>query len=271
MIALEVKKYCVARKSKRETAISPKHPKQSYKSQFYLYTSREQKIAFSAFLNIVYFAETCRCEKRINAVKRVLYPLITNQENDTFTKLVDSAITMCCSTCSSKQTSTYWTTDTGGEGIFSAEDVIKQLKLGIEVYAPQLQVVRTWDNSENSYGFGKFIPILKSPGITVLSKKPTPTEMANEGAKVLLKSLSRAYPILIISIIIVLLTGYLHWLNVSRNNNNFDHIPVNSCQSISVAIYYNSLSCHAYAMKVRCNQDSFHRLCWIRGNGSGRI
>ena len=144
-------------------------------------------------------------------------PLITKHADDTFTHLVDSAIRTCCSTCVGINTTTDWEIDTHGEGILSAEDVFEEIQHGKEVYAPQFQAVHTWWHLERSYGLGKFIPILKSPGVAVIGRKFSSTETANEGANALIRGLARAYPVLIIGIILLILLGLLQWLIVSRN------------------------------------------------------
>ena len=130
---------------------------------------------------------------------------------------------MCCSTCSGTSTTTYWTTDATAEGILTAQDVIEELKLGKEIFAPQLQLIHALDKFERSYGLGNFIPVLKSPGIAVVSKVQTPSELANEGARFLLEGLVTAYPILIISLTALILSGFLQWLNVSRK---LDHLAL---------------------------------------------
>ena len=163
-----------------------------------------------------FYLETCRCNRTIKILKKILFPLITTQANDAFTKLVDSGIRTCCSTCAGTNTTTYWTTDKTEEGILTAQDLIEQLKLGQEIFAPQLQLIHALDTLERSYGRGYFIPVLKSPGIAVISKVQTPVDMGKEGARFLLEGLLRAYPILIISFIVLILSGFLQWLNVSR-------------------------------------------------------
>ena len=164
----------------------------------------------------LFSAETCRCEKAVKIMKRALLPILTRDANDTFTELLDSAIRSCCSTCASKNTPRLWKTDTNDEGTFSDEEILKNFQFGQEVHALTLQHMHTWNRPKRRNGLGTFIPIFKSLGIAVVVKQKTAIELANEGAWALVESLSMAAPLLIISIMVLILLGYLQWLNVSE-------------------------------------------------------
>ena len=168
------------------------------------------------FSSSLYSTETCRCEKEVRITKRAHLPLITTVANDTFTELVDFAIKTCCSTCSGKNIATLWKTDANGNGIFNDEEVLEKLQFGHEVYVPQLHHLHTRNRPKRRYALGTFIPVLKSPGIAVLVKQKTAIELASVEAWVLVKSLLRTSPLLIISIMVLILLGYLQWLNVSE-------------------------------------------------------
>lgn len=161
--------------------------------------------------------ETCRCEKKIQAIKRILPPLITRNSNDSFTLLIDSAIRSCCSTCADVNTTTDWEIDTHGEGVLSAQDVFEEIERGKEVYSPQLQVIHTLSHLEQSYGLGDFVPIIKSPGVAMVRRKITPAMLVSEKTRVLLEGIGRVYPVFMLSLMLLLVQGYLHWFSVSKN------------------------------------------------------
>lgn len=147
-------------------------------------------------------------------MKRILVPLITRENDDIFTQMIDSAIKSCCSTCAGTNTTTTWEIDTYREGILSPADILDEIRKGKDVYAPQLQVMHTTSNLEQTSGLGKFIPVLKSSGVAVVGRKTTSYENVDVKANVLFKGIIRAYPAYIIFILVLILQGYLHWFHV---------------------------------------------------------
>ena len=149
-----------------------------------------------------------------------MVPLITKEKNDTFTSLLDTAVKSCCSTCSSTKTETDWETDSHGEGILSPDDIFEELQHGKEVYAPQLQEIHTWSRLGRSHGIGKFVPVIRSPGIAVIARKMSAADKANEGAKTLIRGLGRSYPVFVIAFLVLVLYGHIHWLIVSNDESS---------------------------------------------------
>ena len=166
-------------------------------------------------INLRSFTETCRCEKSIEIVKRALPPLITKQANDTFTSIIDVAVKSCCSTCASINTTVSWEVDKHGEGVLSADDVFEELQAGKEIYAPQLQRVYSWWHFGRSYDVGTFVPVIHSPGVAVIGVKVTDAERNNEGARIIWHGLVKCYPVLVLSLLGLVIFGYLHWMLVS--------------------------------------------------------
>eukprot|EP00795_Rhopilema_esculentum_P013677 gene13677-4581_t len=182
------------------------------------------------------YGETCRCEKEVHIVKRILVPLITKETNDTFTLLLDTAVKSCCSTCSSTKTQTDWEIDSHGEGILSPDDIFEELQHGKEVYAPQLQAIHTWSHLDRSHGIGKFVPVIRSPGIAVIARKMSAAEKANEGAKTLIRGLGRSYPVFVIALLVLVLYGHIHWLIELKTREN--HLAGGFFNGLHQAIWF---------------------------------
>ena len=144
--------------------------------------------------------------------------MISKEENDTFTAIIDDAVKSCCSTCTSINTTVSWEIDTHGEGVLSADDVFEELQKGKEIYAPQLQKVHSWWHLGRSYHLGTFVPVIHSPGVALIGIKVTEAERNNEGARMIWHGLVKCYPILVLSVLGLAIFGYLHWLLVSTIN-----------------------------------------------------